>query len=125
MIMTDIALPKPLVGSLRDLEFRLGVKRADLNELLKSRSSMYQPFLRPKKQHPYPGKVRRLNASKPVKYRRIDNPTNQLKEIQRRILKKILFCVDLPPYMFGAVSGKTLVGHAAAHVRNQTSTLGL
>jgi RNA-directed DNA polymerase len=123
MTMTDIALTTPLVGSLRDLEFRLGVKRADLNELLKSRSSMYQPFLRPKKQHPYPGKLRRLNASKPIKYRRIDNPSKQLKEIQRRILKKILSCIDLPPYMFGAVSGKTLVAHATAHVKNQTSTL--
>ncbi len=84
---------------------------------------MYQPFQRPKKQHPYPGKLRRLNALKPIKYRHIDNPTKQLKDIQKRILKKILSCVDLPPYMFGAVSGKTLVSHAEAHVGNQTSTL--
>ena len=108
---------------MRDLEFRLGIKRAELRGLLKSHSPLYQPFQRPKKQHPYPGRLRRLDASKPAKYRRIDNPTKQLKDIQKRILEKVLSCVDLPPYMFGAVSGKTLVKHAAEHVRNQALTL--
>lgn len=123
MTLTEFTLTTPLVGSLRDLEYRLGVKRADLNELLKSRSSIYQPFLRPKKQHPYPGKLRRMDASKPIKYRRIDNPVKQLKDIQKRILKQVLACVDLPSYMFGAVSGKTLVRHAEQHIHNQASTL--
>jgi len=91
--------------------------------LLKSRPSLYQPFDRPKKQHPYPGRLRRLNASNPIKYRRIDNPVKQLKVIQTRILENILSCVDLPSYMFGAVSGKTLVLHAKEHIENQTSTL--
>lgn len=123
MTQTEFTLTTPLVGSLRDLEYRLGVKKADLKELLKSRSSIYQPFLRPKKQHPYPGKLRCLDASKPIKYRRIDNPVKQLKDIQKRILKQVLACVDLPSYMFGAVSGKTLVGHAEQHLHNQASTL--
>jgi hypothetical protein len=123
MTATGILLMKPLVGSLRDLEFRLGVKRVVLRGLLSSGSSLYQPFLRPKKRHPYPGKLRNLDASKPVKYRQIDNPCKQLKVIQRQILKNILSRVDLPQYMFGAVSGKTLVQHAKKHVNNQTSTL--
>lgn len=58
-----------------------------------------------------------------MKYRQIDNPTRQLKDIQKRILEKILSRVDLPEYMFGAVSGKTLVAHAEKHVKNQASTL--
>jgi hypothetical protein len=77
----------------------------------------------PKKLHPYPGKLRRLTASKPTKYRRIDNPVKQLKDIQKRILKRILSEVELPAYMFGAVSGKTLVLQAKQHLENQTSTL--
>lgn len=113
----------PAVGSLRDLEFRLGTKRAELNALLESRTSIYQPYQIPKKQHPYPGRLRRLNASKTVKYRRIDNPVKQLKDIQKRILKQVLARVDLPSYMFGAVAGKTLVSHAEEHIKNQTSTL--
>jgi len=123
MTQREPNLAAPLVGSLRDLEFRLGVKRAEVNELLKSRSSIYQPFQRPKKQHPYPGRLRRLDASKPIKYRRIDNPVKQLKDIQKRILERILDHVNLPSYMFGAVAGKTLVSHAEEHIKNQASTL--
>lgn len=61
--------------------------------------------------------------SNPVKYRRIDNPTKQLKDIQKRVLEKILSHAELPAYMFGAVSGRTLVDHAREHVKNQASTL--
>jgi hypothetical protein len=83
---------------------------------------MYRPFQRPKKQHPYPGKLRTQKASQPVKYRQIDNPVKQLKDIQTRILKRVLFWVDLPAYMFGAVSGKTLAAHAEQHIKNQAAT---
>jgi hypothetical protein len=121
--MTERDQGRPLVGSLSDLEFRLGVRRADLRKLLESRSSMYCSFQRPKKQHPYPGKLRRLDLLKPIKYRRIDNPSRQLKDIQRRILRKILASVDLPAYMVGGVSGKTLFGHASEHVGTRASTL--
>lgn len=91
--------------------------------MLESRSSLYRPFEKPKKQHPYPGKLRRLNASKPIKYRQIDNPVKQLKDVQKRILEHILAYVDLPFYMFGAVSGKTLVLHVKQHIENQSSTV--
>lgn len=114
----------PIVGSLRNLEFRLGEKRDNLRELLKSRGLLYHPFELPKKQHPYPGKKRILEAqtARP-KYRQIDNPAQQLKIIQRRILRRILSEVDLPAYMFGAVAGKTLVQHAEQHVKNQSTTV--
>lgn len=121
--MTESVLTKPLVGSMRDLEFRLGVKRGELQELCNSRSDLYRPFPMSKKLHPYPGLKRQMAASGPTKYRRIDNPVKQLKDIQKRILKRVLSEVELPPYMFGAVSGKTLVLHAEQHIENQTSTL--
>ena len=118
-----LPLTKPLVGSLRDLEFRLGVKRVEIYELINSRPSLYQPFEKTKKLHPYPGALRRQAATRPAKKRKIDNPVSQLKDIQRRILKSILSEVELPSFMFGAVSGKTLLGHADVHVANQASAL--
>jgi RNA-directed DNA polymerase len=122
-MMTKSLVTKPLVGSLRDLEYRLGLKRAELLELVESRESLYQPYDAPKKQHPFPGNKRLQEASKPTKYRRIDNPIKQLKDIQKRILTRILSGVELPAYMFGAVSGKTLLSHAAEHVANQSSNV--
>jgi hypothetical protein len=95
-----------------------------LRELLKSRALLYRPFELPKKQHPYPGKKRNLESqTAQPKYREIDNPAEQLKIIQRRILRRILSEVDLPPYMFGAVTGKTLVEHAEQHIKNQSKTV--
>lgn len=117
-------LTKPLVGGLRDLEYRLGVKRSELRELLKSRAALYRPFKMPKKQHPYPGKLRRAKAKNSVvKFRQIDNPVKQLKDIQRRILINILADVELPGYMFGAVTGRSIVAHAEQHIKNQSSTV--
>ncbi len=122
--MTNSPLTTPIVGSLRDLESRLGVKRDGLRELLKSRPVLYHPYTIPKKQHPYPGKERRKKAqTEQTKYRQIDNPARQLKDIQSRILRQILSKAELPSYMFGAVAGKTLVLHAQQHVKNQTATV--
>src|SRR5258708_12270766 len=92
----------PLVRSLRDLEFRLGETRGALCELVKSGAVLYHPFELPKKQHPFPGKARNLEAqTAQPKYRQIDNPVDKLKVIQKRILRRILIEVDLPAYMFG------------------------
>src|ERR1035437_3327479 len=124
--MINSPLSIPIVGSLRDLESRLGVKRDELRELLKSRPALYRPHTIPMKQHPYPGKVRLKKAeTEPTKYRNIDDPVRQLKDIQSRILRQILSHAELPAYMFGAVAGKTktLALHAQEHVRNQTSTV--
>jgi RNA-directed DNA polymerase len=120
---TEPFLTIPTVGALSDLEHRLGVKRHALAELLQSRPDLYSPFNLQKKQHPYPGKSRRLKALEPVKYRPIDNPVKQLKDIQKRILATILKRVELPAYLFGAVAGKTLLGHAEQHIPNQGSTV--
>jgi hypothetical protein len=99
------------------------MSRQDLACLLECRAALYRDFKIPKKQHPYPGKLRSLKAAQPIKYRQIDDPVKQLKSLQRRLLSNVLSRVDLPAYMFGAVSGRTLVGHAEQHVRNQTSTV--
>jgi RNA-directed DNA polymerase len=109
---------------MRDLEHRLGVKREELREILRSRSNLYRPFETPKKRHPYPGKKRlEKAAAKPPKLRQIDNPVKQLKDIQTRILRRVLFKVLLPEYMFGAVAGRTLTMHAKQHVPNQNTVV--
>lgn len=114
----------PLIESLRDLEFRLGTRRAEIAELLKARPLLYRPFPAKKKRHPYPGAKRLAeSASKPPKTRQIDNPVKQLKLIQQRILARVLSKVQLPGYMFGAVAGKTTVRNAGEHIRNERSTL--
>ena len=82
--MIEPTLIKPTVGSLRDLEFRLGMERGELYELFESRPSLYRPFKKQKKVHPYPGKLRRQAALNPAKPRNIDNPVKQLKDIQKR-----------------------------------------
>jgi len=122
--MYELLSGNPLIGSLRDLEFRLEVGRSELRDLLDSRRSLYHPFKIQKKQHPYPGKKRlEKSAAKTTKYRQIDNPVLQLKDIQTRILRRILFRVLLPDYMFGAVGGRTLTKHAERHVPNQSTTV--
>jgi len=118
----QIPLTTPLVGSLRVLEYRLGAKRAELARLLDSRRLLYQSFAVPKRQHPYPGR-KRLAEREPPGLRQIDNPVKQLKDIQRRILNRVLIEVKLPAYMFGAIASSTTPLHAAQHIVNQTSTL--
>lgn len=115
---------KPIIGSIGDLEQRLGIKRGELRELLGRRSELYQPYDTPKKKHPYPGTKRLAKlAAGPPKMRHIDNPVKQLKDLQRKVLRRILNLVELPDYMFGAVAGKTLIDHAARHVKNQQTAL--
>lgn len=119
----QVPATKPLLESLRDLEHRLGVRRTEIAELLKSPRLLYHSFSIPKRQHPYPGAKRQLAHLAPKKTRPIDNPAKQLKDIQRRILKRILGEVELPPYVRGAVKGSTTTAHAAQHLANQGSTL--
>ncbi len=122
--MYEFLSEKPLIGSMRDLEYQLGVNRQQLREIARARARAYRPFQIPKKQHPYPGKKRAEKAaSGPPKLRQIDNPAKQLKDIQTRILRRALFRVVLPDYMFGAVAGRTLLKHAEQHVPNQNTTV--
>jgi hypothetical protein len=121
--MTESLVNAPLIGSLRDLEFRLEIKRAGITELLDEGPLLYRPFPAQKKPHPYPGPKRLAESLQPRKTRQIDNPVNQLKVIQQRILKRLLSEVVLPKYMFGAVSGKTTALNAAEHIRNERCTV--
>jgi RNA-directed DNA polymerase len=52
----------------------------------------------------------------PGKVRDIDNPSEQLKKVQKKILKYLLKPVNLPHFLFGGVSELSVNEHAAQHV---------
>ena len=52
----------------------------------------------------------------PGKVRDIDNPSRELKRVQRKILNRLLHPVKLPYFLFGAVSGRGVTQHAAEHL---------
>ena len=122
MVM-NLEQPQRLVRTLRELEFLLGVNRQELRSLALARSELYKQRDEPKKQHPYPGKRRLAEMAQPVKHRKIENPAKRLKDIQRKILRRILNLFELPDYLFGAVSGRTLTQNSKAHLKHQNATV--
>jgi len=94
--------------SLRDLEFRLGENRVTLRRLAKNPELYYSPFVREKKVKPF----QRIVSDKK---RPIDNPCDELKEIQRKITVKLLGGPDVPDFLHGSVKGRTIITNMAAH----------
>ena len=94
--------------SLNELEFRLGEDREYLRALAANVSSHYSPFQRSKNIKPY----QRIVSTK---MRSIDNPSLELKRVQRKIARNLLGNLDVPDFLYGAVKGKTIHDNAAAH----------
>jgi RNA-directed DNA polymerase len=108
-------VPEPLLRyapinliSLSDLEFRLGEDRSYLRTLAANISAHYSPFQRCKDAKPYQRVIS-------TKLRSIDNPSDELKRIQRKIARKLLGHLDVPDFLYGAVKGRTIHDNAAAH----------
>jgi transcriptional regulator with XRE-family HTH domain/retron-type reverse transcriptase len=92
----------PLV-SIRKLEHLLGFDRTYLDRLSSQAGRYYSSFdMRPK------------NSGK--KWRHIDNPTGELREVQRRIYKNILKKFIFPESMIGGIPGGSIFKNAAYHV---------
>lgn len=100
--MDEINPVAPL-RSMRKLEYLLGLPRDALRRVASSVPRSYRPF-------------RKRKRDNPAEYRIIDNPSPQLVAVQRRILRRILETVQLPPTMNGGVRGRTLRDNASAHV---------
>ena len=96
--------------SLRDLEFRLGEDRITLRALAKKWRNEYDPFQQVKDPKPFQRVV------KVGKSRNIDNPSKELKRVQKKILNRLLRPVKLPYFIFGAVSKRSVKEHAAEHL---------
>ena len=91
----------PLV-SLRKLEELIGRPRKDLRRLAESAGRFYKPF-----------DMRRIGDSK---WRHIDNPQGELKNIQRQIQRNILSTCHLPHTILGGVSGFTIKDNLEIHL---------
>ncbi|ANM31313.1 hypothetical protein ABI59_19650 [Acidobacteria bacterium Mor1] len=85
--------------SMRRLESLLGRSRKDIKRIAENSGRYYRPF--PKRQGD--------------KVRTIDNPTGELKQIQKRIQERILTDFELPESMLGGVKGRSIKLNAKLH----------
>ena len=105
--MTALALPLQAnaeLVSMRRLEQLLGRSRDDLLRIAGHAGRYYRPFDR-----------RRRRGE--GKWRHIDNPTSELKELQSRIQRGILAHVLFPDTMLGGVRCRSIRDNGAHHVR--------
>lgn len=94
---------QPTLVSRRKLRHLLGLSWGDLDRIACRAGHYYRPFDR--------RRVRGVGS-----WRHIDNPYGVLKDLQTRILHRVLHAVVLPPTMCGGVPGKSTKNHAQAHV---------
>ena len=95
--------------SLSRLESILGINRDVLRSLASRAGKLYEPFPQKKRVRPF----QRQAVS--LKIRKIDNPSEDLKVIQRRIYQQLLRPLDLPAHIFGGVTGKNVLDNARVH----------
>lgn len=99
--------------SRRYLAGLLGETPSTIADLAERAEIFYAPFNQPKRHDP-------------AKTRRIDNPQDPLKAIQRRIKRRILERVPLPPFIVGGVPGRSATGNAKIHVgRREVVTIDI
>ena len=99
--MARIYNPSKPLHSLKQLEFLLHTDRATLRSIVASAPSFYQPF--------------DLKRPEKKKWRHIDNPSGELRRIQRLISRRILRHVPLPETLVGCVHGRSPTDHAKPH----------
>jgi RNA-directed DNA polymerase len=104
-----VVLNKVGFSSLRRLEFLLGSRREELYALADVAGAEYHPFYQLKKTRPF----QRMPSS--AKRRKIDNPTERLKRIQRRINDRLLKPLVLPQHMRGGIPGRDVSSNVAMH----------
>jgi len=95
------SLSSPILST-RNLAHILGWRRNTLIEIANSASSYYHPFIKLK-----------------PKRREIDNPTGELKIVQKRIDNRILKKIQLPDGMVGGVKGKSILDNAKYHINKK------
>jgi RNA-directed DNA polymerase len=104
--------------SLRALEMLLGYSREEIIRLASTAGSYYQPFRMTPNMKPFQKKPRS------AKVRDIDNPTGDLKEIQKRIQRSILRPVSMPENVCGGVKGRSVLDNVMIH-RSATTLVTL
>jgi RNA-directed DNA polymerase len=104
------------IKSLRHLESKLGIERTELRKLVAEIQNHYKPFPQQKKRKPFQW----VKPGDPKKTRPIDNPSEELKKVQRKIDVMLLKPLLFPDYLHGSVRGKTIKTNAAVHLRAKT-----
>lgn len=99
----EVGTFRPALVSLKRLEVLLRVSRAALFSLAETAGARYRPF-----------DMRRVRGE--GKWRHIDNPTGELKRIQKLINRRVLRQISLPPGMLGGVPGKSILDNARPHI---------
>jgi RNA-directed DNA polymerase len=102
-----VKIKKTTIRSATELSSKLKIGIKQLVKIAKTSNNFYKPF--------------DLKKRFSQKWRHIDNPTLELKEIQKRINKLILrdFILRLPPNMTGGVQNKTILDNARVHVNQE------
>lgn len=101
--------PKLNLYSLRRLELLLGVNRNDLKTLAREAGAHYRPFKQLPKAQPF------AKIQHPQKLRNIDNPDDDLKNVQKRIYRRLLRPLVLPDYIYGGITGRCLMDNVRLH----------
>ena len=108
--LQDQEKPEQLnICSFRELEFRLGIPREHLRLVAAHAGGYYQPFEKPTRPLPF---QKYFSVSKK---RKIDNPTISLKDVQKRIQRKLLKPLLFPSYLYGGVKGRTVLDKVNLH----------
>ena len=94
----------PLV-SLSNLASIIGYDRVYLKNIASKAGRYYDPF-----------DIFKCRVNDRDTWRHIDNPKDELKHIQRKILKNILSTVRLPDGIIGGVEGKSIIDNAKQHI---------
>lgn len=108
-LQNRLPLDKAPLRSLNELEYLLGVSREELLRLAEC-DKHYCPFQLEKAAKPH------CKLAEPSKLRNIDNPLEELKAVQSKILTRLLYPVQLPGFLFGAVRKRSIRDHASAHL---------
>lgn len=92
--------------SWRELEYLLGIDRRSLKNLACKAPRFYEPF----------DVTKRTGGG----LRHIDNPCGLLKEVQRKLYRKVLRHHDVPANMIGGVAGRSVRQNALCHIGHET-----
>lgn len=87
--------------SLKVLAKKMGIDLAFLEEIARSAEQNYSPFLK------------KRTGKKP---RTIDNPSDTLKAIQRKILSRLLEQEVVPLHLHGSLKGRSPISNAKSHL---------
>jgi len=94
------------VLSVNDLAFRLGFRRRELERIASLAGRFYRPF-------------DRKRTTTDAKWRHIDNPVEELKVVQSRILSRLWATLPFPETVVGGRKGRSIKTNAGFHLEQE------